>query len=280
MKLTPGLLLITRKYLKRKLNLSYFDDDTFIDGCDPNVEIIPFLNYLEIYDEKRFKIFKNLNSEEVLQKILYLFITKKDQENHEDFRWMTSSYRGIEFIKNVLDDNMNACLRQANLYNDESIYMERWWDELYKYSRMKTDENFAQIGRLGENYSYLYELNRVGKKPKKEYILNTSAGYDLLSEISHNSAEKLMIEIKSSTKKIDLAEASISKTQFLMATKHENFIFHFWLLKDHKLAVLDANTVISTAPSNLNEGRWQEFKVPFAVFKDEFKNVNIEELKN
>ena len=70
MKLTPGLLLITRKYLKRKLNLSYFDDDTFIDGCDPNVEIIPFLNYLEIYDEKRFKIFKNLNSEEVLQKIL------------------------------------------------------------------------------------------------------------------------------------------------------------------------------------------------------------------
>ena len=54
-------------------------------------------------------------------------------------------------IKNVLDDNMNACLRQANLYNDESIYMERWWDELYKYSRMKTDENFAQYW----NYSLI-----------------------------------------------------------------------------------------------------------------------------
>ena len=167
---------------------------------------------------------------------------------------------------------MNACFIQADLYNQENSLMEDWWDKLYSYSRARAEKNFKKIGREGEQLSYEYEKRRVNINPIKEYILNTSAGYDLLSRLSHNSNEKLMIEIKTSTKTLDKAKAYITKNEYNMAVRHYNYVFHFWLLKEKKLAILDRQLVLDTAPINLKEGTWEEFKVPFKTFKDKFRD--------
>ena len=277
MKLTPGLLLISRTFIKRKLGLDYFEDETYIDGVNPAITIIPFLKYLNILDSSNnIKGFdEGTPNEKILQKILFIYILKRDKDADESFRWMTRAYKGIGFIRERLDDNMNACLRQANLYNEDSQLMEEWWDKIYAYSREKTQNSLQEIGREGEKLSFLYEFERLGIKPKKEYIQNTSAGYDLLSIHSHNSQENLMIEIKSSSSSINKAEAFISRNELNMATKHSNYIFHFWLLKEKKLAVLDRELVIATAPKNKNEGKWENFKVPFITFKNNFREVSF-----
>ena len=280
MKLTPGLLLSSRAFIKRKLALDYFDDETYIEGINPTIDIIPFLKYLNLLDENNYvkEFDTEISDEKILQRILFIYILKRDKDEDEDFRWMTRAYKGIDFIKDRLDDNMNACLRQANLYNDDSELMEEWWDQIYAYSREKTQESFQETGREGEKLSFLYELQRVGKKPRKEYIQNTSAGFDLLSIHSHNSNEKLMIETKSSISSIIQAEAFITRNELDMAIEHSNYIFHFWLLREKKLAVLDRELVIATAPKNENEGRWEKFKVPFATFQNNFKEVSFNSL--
>jgi hypothetical protein len=277
LKLTPGLLLVSRAYIKRKLDLDYFDDETYIEGINPTKEIIPFLKYLNLLDSNNNIQEFNLETqdEKILQRILFIYITKRDKDEDEDFRWMTRAYKGINFIKDRLDDNMNACLRQANLYNDDSELMEEWWDQVYTYSREKTQESYQETGREGEKLSFLYEFQRVGKKPRKEYIQNTSAGFDLLSIHSHNSNEKLMIETKSSISSINQAEAFVTRNELDMAIEHSNYIFHFWLIREKKLAVLDRKSVIATAPKNENEGRWEKFRVPFATFKNNFKEVSL-----
>lgn len=277
MRLSPGLLLITRAFIKRKLALDYFEDETNIEGISPTAKIIPFLKYLNLLDENNHiqEFNSEVSDEKILQRILFIYILKKDEDEDEDFRWMTRAYKGIDFIKDRLDDNMNACLRQANLYNDDSELMEEWWDQIYAYSREKTQESHQETGREGEKLSFLYEFQRVGKKPRKEYIQNTSAGFDLLSIHSHNSMEKLMIETKSSVSSINKAEAFITRNELDMAIEHSNYVFHFWLLKEKKLAILDRESVIMTAPKNENEGRWEKFKVPFITFVDQFKEISF-----
>tara|TARA_B110000977_G_C11088810_1_gene495907 strand:- start:628 stop:1464 length:837 start_codon:yes stop_codon:yes gene_type:complete len=277
LKLNPGLLLISREFIKRKLVLDYFDDATNIAGINPIIEIIPFLKYLNILDSNNYihEFHQEDSDEKILQKILYLYILKRDQDLDSDFRWLTRAYKGINFIRERVDDNMNACFRQANLYNDDSELMEEWWDNIYAYSRKKTQEFHQETGREGEKLSFLYELQRVGIKPRKEYIQNTSAGYDLLSIHSHNSIEKLMIETKSSTSSINQAEAFITRNELDMAIEHSNYIFHFWLLREKKLAILDRELLITTAPKNINEGEWEKFKVPFITFVDHFKEVSF-----
>lgn len=272
MKLTPGLLLISRDFIKRKLTLNYFEDETNIFGINPAIKVIPFLKYINFLDSNNNIHELNLNmcDEEILQKILLKYILKKDEDNDEDFRWITRAYKGIDFITERLDDNINACFRQANLYNDDSNLMEEWWDNIYTYSREKNQEPLQKIGREGEKLSFLYEFQRVGVKPRKEYIQNTSAGYDLLSINSHNLQKKLMIEVKSSFSSVDKAEAFITRNELNMAKEHSNYIFHFWLLKNKELAVLDREMIIATAPLDKNEGRWEKFKVPFVAFKDNF----------
>lgn len=277
MKLNPGLLLITREFIRRKLVLDYFADDTYIAGINPVNEIIPFLKYLNILDSNNNidQFHKENTDEEMLQKLLYLYILKRDQELDSDFRWMTRAYKGINFIRERLDDNINECFRQANLYNDDSELMEAWWDKIYVYSRKKTQKLHQETGREGEKLSFYYEMQRVGVKPRKEYIQNTSAGYDLLSIHSHNSSEKLMIEIKSSLSSIHKAEGFITRNELDMAIEHPNYIFHFWLLREKKLAILDRELVIATAPKNINEGKWEKFKVPFITFTDYFKEISF-----
>ena len=84
-----------------------------------------------------------------------------------------------------------------------------------------------------------------------------------------------MIETKSSARSIDNAKAHITRNEFEKAKEHENYIFHFWLLKDQKLAALSRELVIDTAPKNKNEGIWEEFTVPFITFKNYFKEVDL-----
>tara|TARA_B100000886_G_C20413986_1_gene488423 strand:+ start:476 stop:1270 length:795 start_codon:yes stop_codon:yes gene_type:complete len=260
----------------------FFEDDTYIEGIDPTLDIIPFLKYLEILDSNNNinEIKKQDTDEQILQKILFIYIVKKDKNSDESFRWIKRAYKGIDFIKDILDDNMNACFRQADLYNQDSSLMEEWWDRIYSYSRDRAEKNFQKIGREGEKLSYKYEEHRVNAKPIKEYILNTSAGYDLLSKFSHNSNDKLMIEIKASTKTINKAEAYITRNEYDMATRHNNYVFHFWLLTERKLAILDRGLVLDNAPNNINEGIWEKFKVPFLTFKDKFTHVNIGDLSH
>ena len=101
MKLSPGLLLTSREFIRRKLVLGYFEDDTYIEGINPTKEIIPFLKYLNILDSNNnvHQFYKEYTDEEMLQKLIYLYIIKRDQELDSDFRWMTRAYKGINFIK-------------------------------------------------------------------------------------------------------------------------------------------------------------------------------------
>lgn len=278
MKLTPGLLLSSRDYIRRRLEFRYFDVNTEINGKKPSSQIIPFLKYLKILDENHniSGINNSSSNEQILQHILLLFILKRDEDEDINYRWMTRAYMGIKFIRDRLDDNMNACLRQANLFNEDCKYMEGWWDIIYAYSRNKANESNQETGREGEKLSFSYEFKRVGIKPKKEYIFNTSAGYDLLSRSSHNSSEKLLIEVKSSHLPISKAEAFITKKEFKVARDHNNYKFHFWLLGQKKLAILDSELVIKEAPMNEESGVWDTFKISFKVYKDYFNTVAID----
>ena len=277
MKLTPGLLISSRTYLKRRLEHKYFDAYTDINSTISVSEIIPFLQYLEIMDRENniVRITNNLSDEQILQEILFIYILKRDKDKDINYRWMTRAYKGIEFIKDRLDDNMNACLRQANLFNEDSLFMEDWWDKIYSYSRQKIDGLHEETGRQGEKLSFIYEHQRVGIKPRKEYIMNTSAGYDLLSLFSHNSKEKLLIEVKSSNLPINKAEAFITKNEFFVAKDHHNYKFHFWLLNEKKLAILDRELIINEAPINQEAGTWDTYKIPFVVYKNFFNDVAI-----
>ena len=111
------------------------------------------------------------------------------------------------------------------------------------------------------------------KSPFKEYIHNTSAGYDLLSLKDEDTKKKLLIEVKSSEKSLGAAKAYITRNEYNKALEHENYQFHFWLLKERMLAVLDRNKVIDTAPKDTKEGSWNKFTVPYMAFQDEFKKV-------
>ena len=69
------------------------------------------------------------------------------------------------------------------------------------------------------------------------------------------------------------AKAYITRNEYNKALEHENYQFHFWLLKERMLAVLDRNKVIDTAPKDTKEGSWNKFTVPYMAFQDEFKKV-------
>ena len=262
MKITSGLLLQARDYLYQVIIDENLKFGAKFNSIDPD-SITPFLQSLEIVSESlKFERtnYKDINPTELTTVIFtkFIYLTK--------LPWIKSAWRGRNHVLNAMTPELFSCLEQCELCS-ETDQANEWWENLMDYSRSLNQETKTEIGREGEKLSFQYEFDRVGREPKREYINNSTAGYDLLSWESHNSNKRIMIEVKSSKKGLSSAQAYISRNEWQTAVENEeNFFFHFWLLTNKQLKVVPAKDVIETSPINENAGEWQSFRLDFQHF--------------
>lgn len=272
MKLTSGLLLESREFIIRLCNKTSNQIEVEFEGIHPLDRIIPFLNSIDLFVEQQSfnHLFASLNRQDTLKEILFYFCIKQD--------FIKQAKRGRNHIKSLLDSDTNNCFEQANLF-DQSLDTDNWWHRIFSYSRSIQEEKKNDTGYKGEINSYNFERSRVNQYPKKEFIDNTTVGYDLLSWVNASSDDRLRIEVKSTNSSIGSALAYISKKEYSTAMNEDgNHCFHFWLLGESppKLAVLEKNLITDLAPKEMSKDfQLEQYTVKFRHFKDYFSDINF-----
>lgn len=269
MNITSGILLNSRDFVHRFFN-SKFNEDVDPIKLSSYSEIQPFLEYIgfNLSDESKSP-YLNYSKKQLGRAFLKLYLYKKEP------RFIKKSYLGREYFINAAGEDILSCIEQTDLLNndDESI---SWWTELFSKARMIDQDIKVDIGIKGEELSINYEKDRVGMIPDLVSIDDSTAGYDLLSWEFSSLNSRLMIEVKTSKKNIDSAEAFITKNEYIKANENDNYVFHFWLIEENstKLAVLKNDLVLSEAPTEDNHGVWTDYKINFSIFKNYFKTIS------
>lgn len=143
-----------------------------------------------------------------------------------------------------------------------------WWDEVASGFRSQSDSDLVEVGRMGERLTIAYELERTGQSPSWVAVESNFAGYDILSLENKSSAEKRLIEVKSTRKTTADAEFYISRNEWDTAlTCIEHYYFYLWRLGEKNgLTIVKASEMQSHIAKNIGSGRWVSVAIPFETF--------------
>ena len=187
--------------------------------------------------------------------------------------WIFLIPRGRKECISYIPSDVLVCLRSAKLLESPpSDDIVLWWDSQAQLIGNIKDDKALSVGRAGEKLTLKYESERTDAEPIWKAIESNLVGYDVLSIIEKNETVKLLIEVKASTRKINNAEAFITRNEWDTAINSNNYVFHFWLIseKSNELAVLSIDDIRSHIPEDQGRGEWKEAKVAFNLFEDRF----------
>jgi hypothetical protein len=192
--------------------------------------------------------------------------------------WLSQIPKGRNETVSVLAPDARYVLREAGLLADPpALDVVAWWDELAQDARSERTGLLCEAGRIGERLSMAYEQARTGHWPTWISVESNLAGYDLLSRKDAHSDDRLPIEVKASSQRLDAALIHVSANEWNVAETARLHAFHLWILRDPvHLAVITSSELRLHVPTNQQNGRWESFSLPMAVFSSSFRNVAAE----
>lgn len=178
--------------------------------------------------------------------------------------WASLLAKGRVEAKNFLPEDAFQCFKECGLFDKLTEEIILYWDNLALAYRNYAQKQMIEIGRNGEKLSYNFEKERTGNVPIWQSIESNLAGFDILSINGKNDAKKLMIEVKSTTSKIEYANVHITKNEWETAVNSLNYIFHLWHIKENPtLFIVPVEVVSKHISLNKGEGRWESVEIPF-----------------
>ena len=191
--------------------------------------------------------------------------------------WISLIPRGRKECIPYLPPDVLASIKNAGLLlNPVTDDIVLWWDQQAQSIRKEEYLAMLDIGRIGEKLTIEYERRRTSSIPAWKSIESNIAGYDVLSISEKGSTIRLPIEVKTSGKPMEIADAYITRHEWDVAIESTNYLFHFWQINgnEKKLAILEVSEILPNIPSDLGKGAWQNVTIPFHSFADKFKIFN------
>lgn len=146
---------------------------------------------------------------------------------------------------------------------------------LAEKEREKAASEKNETGRSGEKLTIDYEKRRTGLEPYWAAIESNLAGYDISSVRSATKNDQILIEVKTSTQAPGYATCIISRHEWETATRGNNverYYFYLWWIRDgiKKLAIVSVAEMASQIPSDMNQGKWENVRVPYSAYEKRF----------
>lgn len=192
--------------------------------------------------------------------------------------WTNLLKRGRKESIPYLDKDSQACFYNSGLMDTPIDKLAAdWWIQLEsKVFQLNNDKN-AETGLDGERLSLGYEEKRVGVQPYWCSIDSNKVGFDILSKVSANSQCELKIEVKASNDYLNNARFHITYNEWLTASASSNYVFHLWLISNHKqLAVIDKIEIEPHIAICVGAGRWETIEIPYNTFEGKFSTLYYE----
>lgn len=179
----------------------------------------------------------------------------------------------------IMPDDVQVCFKKAGLMCDPVTRDEvDWWDALAKLERIEIEQQNDDVGRAGEGLTMEYERNRTNSMPVWESINSNLSGFDIISQVSSTDTSQILIEVKSSTQKLQDASFFVTYNEWEFASAECNkrrYYFYLWLLEgSHQLAVIPSSEIEKHIPVKSGQGKWSETIIPYSAFQDFFAVVN------
>ena len=240
-------------------------------------EFNEYLNFLGYHND--FKTSESHKELDISREVYFNFITK--HQKLDNLKWTNYAHEGRKKVLNRIDSKNKAILENLLLLEDDlDKASSLWWSKLDIFSRSKEALKLTEIGRMGEDWTVDYEINRLESNAQidKFFLESTSEGYDILSWIDKNLVKRLLIEVKTSQKSIDMATAYISKKEWEVAKEYSDYdgmhLFYFWLCDPKRLAKINYKDIEPHASLDRGEGKTIKFSVPFKIFEDKFRIIS------
>lgn len=190
--------------------------------------------------------------------------------------WVKMAIDGRKRVLSFAPAGVAQCLIEAELAVGQSQEIVRFWDQLAAIARGLRGAELNEIGRKGERLTLAYEKERTGREPKWRSIESNADGYDVLSVAAADDGRPMQIEVKASAAGLS-GSMHLTRNEWEASELMPLHKFHLWDLSNAvcpKLAVIPRAELATHAPSDLGQGRWESFVVPFRVFGGNFQPVS------
>lgn len=193
--------------------------------------------------------------------------------------------RKIPFGRNeayrIMSDEEQVCFQKAGLMSNPVTRDEvDWWDSLAELERIEIEHQKDKLGREGEQLTFEYEKTRTRVNPIWESINSNLAGFDIMSQVSRADASPILIEVKSSNRKIQNASFFVTRNEWRFASAGYNinrYYFYLWILGNTpQLAIIPCSAIEKHIPKENGQGQWRETVIPFSAFQECFVVIDSE----
>lgn len=181
--------------------------------------------------------------------------------------WIAAITQGRGAAANYIPPEALQCLQEAGLLDAIEEDVVSWWDSIDARNREEKEKHLVDIGRIGERLSYTYEKERTGVEPRWIALEYAGAGYDLISRISKTDANRLIIEVKTSTQAWDNAAFFLTRREWEVLTASDEAVAHLWSLAYEmpRHEVVPIEQLARHIPVDQGSGQWQKVMVPFSI---------------
>lgn len=188
--------------------------------------------------------------------------------NKEDPLWASSAVQGRKALASYAPPEAVQCFREAGLLTGEDDEIVTWWDELACRYRTAQNRVFVEIGRVGEKLTVALERNRTGHQPEWIALEYSNAGYDIVSRVSTNDTQRLVIEVKTSVQPWNRAHFYLSRAEWDTLVLEQHAVIHLWSVwQDVPLhSSIPLTALNQHIPSDCGNGCWYRCRVPFEAF--------------
>ncbi len=189
--------------------------------------------------------------------------------------WAAALVQGRKAFAQYAPAEVVQCFREAAILDSLDEDVIAWWDQAAARYRQDRDLSRIETGRKGERLSYLYELNRTGRKPYWIALEFEGAGYDLKSQVLMDDERPLLIEVKTSAEAWENAKFHLTRHEWEVLKGEPQAVLHLWSLANHprEHAVIPIQDLGPHIPENQGSGQWENIECPFSTFTPS-PNVN------
>lgn len=191
--------------------------------------------------------------------------------------WASLIAKGRSEARPLFPPAVLQCFEEAGLFGDPTDQVVEWWSILASAAIGREEETRRETGFQGERLSIEYERLRTGQTPFWQSMESSDAGYDLLSKVSPADARPLLIEVKTSLLEMDDASFFISRNEWNVAQKSENYVVYFWALRpEPRLFIIPIKKVGRHVPMDQGLGYWKQVRIPISPFSRHAVDHRIE----
>ena len=192
--------------------------------------------------------------------------------------WAAMAVQGRQALLNYADPNVRQCFKEAGLTEEHSEDVVAWWDRLAGRFRGAKDYQYTEIGRRGERLSFLREFSRTGVEPTWVALELSDVGYDLVSRVSGDDENPLLIEVKTTTQSWDFARFFVSRHEWDVMSASNRAVFHLWCVKEipAQHCTITIEQLQRHVPQDSGNGEWKKFACPFNDFEPTPSEVVVE----